>query len=561
MLVFSVLISCILTTTGVSILEPADGGSYAELVSLHAIVENENVLPDSVHYSLNGNAPILIQRLNTDWYTYMKDNNRQGSTGSPAPLTAEVMWTANVTGTSYEYISPIVVDGRLYHASEDQETAFCLNAATGEIIWSFEDIGDSVTDGLVYYEGYVFLAADSLWSLDADTGEPVWSYLGHEDYYMIGSPVVIDDVVYSIETQLYSNNSFVTALNYLDGSLLWEMYLPRKTRSSLTATANRLLVPTYLGPLYALDRNSGEIVWENTDSQGGFWTTSATIVDETIFIGGQDDCLHSINLLTGILNWETDFEANVNSTPCYYDNYLYLGFQGLTGYKKAVCVDAELGTVVWESYGSMYASMGYASGYVYWGDMNNKIIKCSDSSTGDLIWSYEGTECFSSPAIVDGVMFIGATDSNLYAFGTGFKYTYNVDELSANFGDNNLIVTSFFDGIPAAADTVNFTVTSTSTGISRGPSVELSLTVTPNPCISSSTISFELSEQGFVSIDIFDLQGRKVTSLIDSELVTGTHLFNWNGRTRNGEELSSGMYMCRIEVNGIVETIGLCRLK
>lgn len=50
-----------------------------------------------------------------------------------------------------------------------------------------------------------------------------------------------------------------------------------------------------------------------------------------------------------------------------------------------------------------------------------------------------------SPAITDGVVYIPAIDGNLYAFGAGLKYTY-LDDLFAQVGANELIVTSFNEG-------------------------------------------------------------------------------------------------------------------
>jgi hypothetical protein len=42
-----------------------------------------------------------------------------------------------------------------------------------------------------------------------------------------------------------------------------------------------------------------------------------------------------------------------------------------------------------------------------------------DAETGDQIWSFEtGGAVYSSPAVVDEVLYVGAMDSNVYAFGS-----------------------------------------------------------------------------------------------------------------------------------------------
>ena len=81
-----ILTAILISVTNLTITEPVDGETYdGDWLPLRAIVENENEVPDSVHYSLNGAAVVLIPRLNTDWYTYMANDCRTGYSESPAP--------------------------------------------------------------------------------------------------------------------------------------------------------------------------------------------------------------------------------------------------------------------------------------------------------------------------------------------------------------------------------------------------------------------------------------------------------------------------------------------
>ena len=150
--------------------------------------------------------------------------------------------------------------------------------------------------------------------------------------------------------------------------------------------------------------------------------------------------------------------------------------------------------------------------------------------TGAEVWSYQtgGIEIFSSPAITDGILYIAGMDWNLYAFGTGYKYTYQND-FYAEIGLNNLIVSSFDEGLPVASDTISFTVTGT--GFDLNPSRLLNVTASPNPFVSSTSISFELTETANTTIEIFDFSGRKITTLTNSVLSSGSHSIEWNGYT------------------------------
>jgi flagellar hook assembly protein FlgD len=51
----------------------------------------------------------------------------------------------------------------------------------------------------------------------------------------------------------------------------------------------------------------------------------------------------------------------------------------------------------------------------------------------------------------------------------------------------------------------------------------------PNPFASSTTIQFNLAEPGAVRLEIYDVIGRKVATLVDGSLSAGTHAVSWDG--------------------------------
>ncbi|RJP79719.1 MAG: T9SS C-terminal target domain-containing protein [Candidatus Zixiibacteriota bacterium] len=67
----------------------------------------------------------------------------------------------------------------------------------------------------------------------------------------------------------------------------------------------------------------------------------------------------------------------------------------------------------------------------------------------------------------------------------------------------------------------------------------------PNPFNPSTTLSFTLPADGRVSLDVFDLQGRRVATMVDGWRVAGTHAL-----TFDGSHLASGVYLYRLAVNG-----------
>jgi hypothetical protein len=78
----------------------------------------------------------------------------------------------------------------------------------------------------------------------------------------------------------------------------------------------------------------------------------------------------------------------------------------------------------------------------------------------------------------------------------------------------------------------------------------------PNPFNASTTIKFELSYASFVTLDVFNVRGQKVATIVESELPPGAHQVTWNAETR-----ASGVYYYRIKAGDISETRRMVLLK
>ncbi|MCK4547417.1 MAG: T9SS type A sorting domain-containing protein [Candidatus Eisenbacteria sp.] len=98
---------------------------------------------------------------------------------------------------------------------------------------------------------------------------------------------------------------------------------------------------------------------------------------------------------------------------------------------------------------------------------------------------------------------------------------------------------------------------STLTGVAAGEiprPVVAGLSNHPNPFNPNTTITFALTEPSEISLDVFDLAGRKVRSLVLGRRSQGTHQAEWDGRNENGNLVASGVYFARLETDAGVET-------
>jgi hypothetical protein len=84
------------------------------------------------------------------------------------------------------------------------------------------------------------------------------------------------------------------------------------------------------------------------------------------------------------------------------------------------------------------------------------------------------------------------------------------------------------------------------TGLSLPKTFSLSQNY-PNPFNPSTTIAVDLpgaaSATQPVNLTVYDIRGRRVRTLIDSDLEPGSHKIHWNGRNDRGESVSSGIYL------------------
>ncbi len=72
----------------------------------------------------------------------------------------------------------------------------------------------------------------------------------------------------------------------------------------------------------------------------------------------------------------------------------------------------------------------------------------------------------------------------------------------------------------------------------------------PNPFNPSTTIAYDLGTEERVSVEIFDLQGRKVKTLLDKVQGPGRHTVVWDGTDEDGMSVPSGTYMYVVRTEG-----------
>ena len=71
----------------------------------------------------------------------------------------------------------------------------------------------------------------------------------------------------------------------------------------------------------------------------------------------------------------------------------------------------------------------------------------------------------------------------------------------------------------------------------------------PNPFNPETAIPFSLNQDSKVTIKIFNVLGQEMLTLLNRNLVAGKHLIQWDGRNKNGVNVSSGVYFYQVKTN------------
>lgn len=166
---------------------------------------------------------------------------------------------------------------------------YALDAASGAVQWTFENDAGlikrlHVEQELVHYLAY----RDELFTLDAATGEAVWSY--HTANWTPDFLVADEAIYFGV------GNGFVHAVDAHSGEQLWKTRLDifRRPLEAPTLVDGMLFLHVAQRQIFALDVASGAVQWVAEHSMA---SREALVVDgEQMYIAGTDGVLFAVDV-------------------------------------------------------------------------------------------------------------------------------------------------------------------------------------------------------------------------------------------------------------------------
>jgi len=147
-----------------------------------------------------------------------------------------------------------------------------------------------------------------------------------------------------------------------------------------------------------------------------------------------------------------------------------------------------------------------------------------------------------------GVTGLTATDTGWGALDYG-DFVYIV---KAMFTNNNLSAPAFSNILAWTTDEVEEVVVPLVTNLGVN---------FPNPFNPSTTIRFDLAKNDYVQIDVFNIRGQRVKTLINEYHEAGRFSVEWNGTDENGRQVGSGVYFYQMRTSDHLETRRMLLMK
>ena len=83
----------------------------------------------------------------------------------------------------------------------------------------------------------------------------------------------------------------------------------------------------------------------------------------------------------------------------------------------------------------------------------------------------------------------------------------------------------------------------------------------PNPFNPETIVEYTVPTHSEVTINIYNIKGQKVKTLVEGTVGAGVYRVLWDGRSDTGHKVSSGIYLYRFSADKYVESKKMILLK
>jgi len=325
-------------------------------------------------------------------------------TGAGSP---QLAWTFT-TGNAVE-ANPGVGNGVVYVGSRDNYV-YAVNITTGKQAWKCQAGWLTAAPALVGDMVCASATTGGFYAIHAATGVVAWQVNTEVAAAFKPNWAADGDTVF-----LPSLTKPLQAYNVATGAPGMTFGSAGQYTGTVAAAGGLLFVVDQSGTLHALRAATGAPVWNaSVIGSGDTPGTGLVVGGGNVYLGSVSGTLYSVSASNGTRNWSYPAGGTLISNPAVADGIVY--FVDANGNVHAV--RARDGKQAWSRPAAPggEASSAVAGGQVY--VSTGLALQAYDAKSGDPAWSYTPPNTgglVSTPAVADGLIFIGSSNDNLYA--------------------------------------------------------------------------------------------------------------------------------------------------
>lgn len=238
----------------------------------------------------------------------------------------EVLWEKKV---SSEVLAPPSGESGIILVHATDGSVFALNASNGEQIWKLEHPTPTLTlrycsaPVVVGDKVMVGFSTGKMLALNIHSGLVEWERAisvprGRSEIQRMvdisADPIVVGDTIYVITYQ-----GKLASVNVTTGDLIWERDL--SSYQNMAYDSNHLFITDLAHNLWAIDRDSGVVVWKQ-DGLASRYITGPAVVDDTIVVGDRAGYLHYVSVENGHIMDREHLAGKIYQNPLSIGNML-----------------------------------------------------------------------------------------------------------------------------------------------------------------------------------------------------------------------------------------------
>jgi len=240
--------------------------------------------------------------------------------------------------------------------------------------------------------------------------------------------------------------------------------------------------------------------------------------------------------------------------PMYTDLFVVYPTDIYVNNRRSNYPFGEVGTATWTSLN------GSLVGYCDYPGYSGLVFEPIDEYKGDFAraYFYMGTRYFGEDSGWSGSPMVDGSQLLPWAEAMLLEWHY-ADPVSQKEIDRNDTVYGFQDNRNPFIDRPDFVTRIFESELSAAPEAPVVATIllhqnVPNPFNPVTSISYELNSEGPVQLQVYDLKGRLIRTLVDGDQDAGRHEKLWDGRSRDGQTAPAGVYFYRLRSSESIET-------